>query len=85
MYSLGLWIYLRATRARDAIGRWGFAALAAFLTLAYVAAIRSVPPSIPAISIVGMIGAAVLTLWSWWADAHRAPAPGLEVARRLNA
>jgi hypothetical protein len=38
MYAAGLTIYLRATRARDRIGRWGFFALAAVLVVIYLAA-----------------------------------------------
>ena len=74
LYAAGLWVYLRTTRARDAIGRWWFIALAAFLVVAYVASIDSVPPSLPVLYISALAGAAVLTLWSWWADAHRRPA-----------
>jgi len=71
MYGAGVWIYLGATTARDAIGRWGFAALAAFLAVIYVASIGNVPPSVPALYVMAFVGSAVLTLWSWWADAHR--------------
>lgn len=71
LYVLGLSIYVRATRARDAIGRWVFLALVIFLPVGYVAAVGSVPPSIESLSITALVGAAVLTAWSWWADAHR--------------
>ena len=36
MFVLGLWIYGRATRARDARGRWGFATFAAALVAIYI-------------------------------------------------
>jgi hypothetical protein len=71
LYAAGVAIYVHATRARDAIGRWVFLALAVFLPLAYVAAIGSVPPSLQALWVTALVGAAVLTAWSWWADAHR--------------
>jgi hypothetical protein len=73
LYAAGLWIYLRTTKARDAIGRWAFAALAAFLVVGYLAAVGTVPPSIQALYISALAGAALLTLWSWWADTHRIP------------
>jgi hypothetical protein len=73
MYGAGLWVYLRATAARDAIGRWAFALLAAFLVVIYLASIGNVPPSVPALYVTAFAGSAVLTLWSWWADAHRDP------------
>ena len=73
LYAVGVWIYVRTTDARDAIGRWAFAALATFLVLGYLAAVGTAPPSIPALYISALAGAAVLTLWSWWADKHRIP------------
>jgi len=72
MFAAGLWIYLRITRARDAIGRWGFAALIALLVVVYAAnAMSSPPPSVNAIIVGASIGAAIMTAWSWWADRHR--------------
>ena len=35
MLAGGLWLSLSATRARDRLGRWGFASLAALLLLIY--------------------------------------------------
>src|SRR5882672_4209607 len=65
MYLAGLTIYLRATRARDRIGRWGFFSLAAVLVVIYVVSIFGPPPpSIQALWITALIGAGVLTLWA---------------------
>ena len=72
MYAVGLWMYLRATRARDSIGRWAFTALAAFLLVAYLANLAGAPPSVPALYITAIIASVVLMFWSWWADYHRA-------------
>jgi hypothetical protein len=72
LYAAGLTIYLRATRARDRIGRWGFFSLAATLVVIYLAsAFGPPPPSVEALWITALIGAALLTLWAWWADRHR--------------
>jgi hypothetical protein len=74
MYGAGVWIYLRSTRARDRIGRWAFPSLAAFLVVVYVANIVGPPPpSVEVVWIGALAGAAVLTLWAWWADRLRAP------------
>lgn len=74
MYAIGIWIYARATKPRDRIGRWAFWALAVFLVLVYFGNIfNAPPPSITALWIAALIGAALLTLWAWWADRHRAP------------
>ena len=72
MYVAGLTIYLRATRARDRVGRWGFFSLAAALVVIYlVSTFGPPPPSVEALWITALIGAAILTLWAWWADRHR--------------
>jgi hypothetical protein len=72
MYVAGLTIYLRATRARDRVGRWGFFSLAAALVVIYLAStFGPPPPSVEALWITALIGAAILTLWAWWADRHR--------------
>ena len=58
MFAAGLWLALSVTRARDRIGRWGFAGLAALLLLIYAANVTSPPPpSIEAVGWVGVIGA----------------------------
>jgi Lon protease-like protein len=72
LFAAGLWVYMRTTRARDAIGRWAFAGLAVFLVVAYFANLAGPPPpSVTALWIFAIVGAAILTLWSWWADKHR--------------
>ncbi len=73
MYATGIWVYLRATRARDSIGRWAFTSLAAFLLVAYLANLAGAPPSVPALYITAIVASVVLTFWSWWADRHRDP------------
>jgi membrane-bound metal-dependent hydrolase YbcI (DUF457 family) len=72
MYVVAVWLYVRATRARDWIGRWVFWALVVFLLVGYVAAVGTVPPSVPALVLSALGGTVLLTFWSWWADAHRA-------------
>ena len=77
MYGIGLWIYLRSTRPLDGVGRWSFAALAAFLPVVYLANVFGPPPpSVSALWIAAFAGAMVLTAWAWWADRHRKPVVG---------
>jgi hypothetical protein len=71
MFLTGIWMYVRATRARDGVGTFGFWSLVAFLVVAYLGALAGPPPSLPALYVTALIGAALLTLWSWWVDRHR--------------
>jgi hypothetical protein len=72
MYAIGVGIYLRVTRARDGVGKWGLLSFVVAVSAIYVANIFSPPP--PGIRILG-IGALALSLflilWAWWADRHR--------------
>lgn len=76
MYAGGLRIYMRATRARDGIGRWAFLSLAAVLMVIYIGNLfGGPPPSVDALWPTALAGAAVLALWAWWADRHRGGNP----------
>ena len=70
MYAIGAWIYLRATTARDGIGRWGLLSLTALLPILYLAS-SAPPPSLTALWIAALAGGALTLAWSYWADAHR--------------
>lgn len=72
MFAAGVWIYARATRARDQVGRQGLPALVGFLLVAYLASsIGPPPPNVTAIVITAIAGTAVIILWAWWLDRHR--------------
>ena len=74
LFAAGLWLALSATRARDGVGRWGFAGLAAFLLLMYAAnAAGPPPPSMEAVGWAGAVGGLVLALLAAWVDRHREP------------
>ena len=73
MFGVGVWIYARATRARDAVGRWAFVGLVALLLLAYLASLGgTAPPSVAALATVALVGAAITFAIAWWVDRHRA-------------
>jgi hypothetical protein len=72
MYAVGVWIYLRATRNRDAVGTWALVTLAAFLALVYIGNTQAPPPpSVAAVWVTALAGGALITIWAWWADTHR--------------
>jgi hypothetical protein len=72
MFVFGVAVYLQATAARDAIGRWAMGGFIGFLLIAYAANIAGgPPPSISAIEAVALAGSGVLVAWAWWFDRHR--------------
>jgi hypothetical protein len=85
LYVAGVSIYLRATRARDAVGRWGLLSLVGVLVVLYAGnALGGPPPSVAAVGVAALAGGALLTSWAWWADSRRDPAgwpPALEAER----
>jgi hypothetical protein len=71
MFGVGLWIYSRATTARDRVGRWAFWGLAAFLFVGFLAS-SAPPPSIAALWSAALLLGALTLAWTWWAERHRA-------------
>jgi membrane-bound metal-dependent hydrolase YbcI (DUF457 family) len=67
----GLAIYLRTTRARDAIGRWGLWAMIALLTLIFLASFSGSPPPSERALAVTTLGLWLFVPWGWWVDRHR--------------
>lgn len=71
VFFIGLWMYLRATQAADAIGRWALWGLVAFLFLVYAANLMGEPP--PNVTALAWVGQAqwLLVIWAYWVDRHR--------------
>ncbi len=67
----GVALYAASTRARNAVGRWAFAALVAFFLLVYVANVLGPPP--PSSEAVGATALAMWLFvpWAWWIDRNR--------------
>jgi hypothetical protein len=70
LYAIGLWIYLRATTARDGTGRWALWGLAAFLFAGFLAS-SAPPPSITALWSTALVVGGLIVAWTYWADRHR--------------
>jgi len=76
MLLAGVMIYLRNTRARDAIGRWGFWGLIVLLAGGYYSTLFTPPPpDIKALAIGGIIFGWIFVLFAWWVDRHREAIP----------
>ena len=71
IFSLGIWLYCRATTANDAIGRWGFWGLVSFLLIIYVGSLFGAPPpNTDALAWVGQLQWLLVYL-GFWIDKHR--------------
>ena len=74
IFTAGVWLYLRSTRASDATGKWALWSLVAMLLLSQLAnAFGPPPPSATAIAWVGQ-AQWLLVAWGYWVDSHRHPA-----------
>jgi hypothetical protein len=75
MYATGLWIYTRATTARDRSGRWAFIGVAGFLLVGFLASSGTAPPSVMALWASALILGALSLALAHWADRHRIATP----------
>lgn len=90
LLTLGTWIYLRSTRARDRIGARGLGVLLGLLVILYAGSLFGPPPPSIAALAWSAEGIWLFVLFGWWVDRHRWPvfaaAPGaatdLATARR---
>ena len=71
LFAAGVTLYVRATRARDRLGRmllWTFAITPAVLYLGAV--FGPPPPGVRALAATGLAGW-VFVAWAYWIDRHR--------------
>jgi membrane-bound metal-dependent hydrolase YbcI (DUF457 family) len=71
MFVVGIVIYLRTTRSRDAVGSWGFWGLVLVETALWASGPWSAPPPSPGAVAWVSLGLWLLVLWTWWVDRHR--------------
>ena len=70
VFTFGLVVYLRTTRARDRIGRWALWAMVAALLLIFASGFASPPPNGRAVAL-GALGLWLFVPWGYWIDRHR--------------
>jgi len=71
LFAIGVRLYMRATTAVDAIGKWGLFGLVIFLLAVYAGNVfGSSLPSARAIAWVGQLQW-LIVLWGYWIDRHR--------------
>jgi hypothetical protein len=71
LFTIGVFLYVRATAPRDRIGSAGLWALTGFLIVIELANVLGPPP--PNVSAVAWSAQAIwlLVLWGYWVDRHR--------------
>lgn len=71
LFAVGVWIYARATVARNRKGTWALWGLVAFLAVVYLVNVFGPPP--PSVGAIAWAGHAMwlLVLWGWWIDRNR--------------
>jgi len=72
VFGGGIALYMRATEARDGVGRWAGWSLAAFILLAYLGSLfGGAPPDTRTLAYSALIMWLLLP-WAAWAERHRA-------------
>jgi membrane-bound metal-dependent hydrolase YbcI (DUF457 family) len=72
MFAAGIWIYTRASKPNDRIGRYALLSFVLVLLAIYVANVFSPPPpSIKAIIWSAILAEGFFLPWAWWFDDHR--------------
>jgi hypothetical protein len=71
LYVAGIAVYLRGTRARDAIGRWGLGVLLVLLAAFWLSGAYGPPPPNERMIAWGGLVLWLFPLWGWWVDRHR--------------
>ncbi|MFP5235807.1 MAG: metal-dependent hydrolase [Acidobacteriota bacterium] len=72
LFAVGIWLYLRATKARDRIGAYSFVAFVVVLLAIYVSNLfGGPPPSVKSVIWSAIVAEPLLLLWVWWFDRHR--------------
>jgi membrane-bound metal-dependent hydrolase YbcI (DUF457 family) len=72
MFAAGVWMYVRATRAKNRIGRYAFIGYVVLLLVIYAAnAFGSAPDSVTEVAWGALALPVALIPWAWWFDRHR--------------
>ncbi len=73
MFGAGIWLYTKATRPVDRVGRWAFVTFVALLATLYVGSILGPPPQNVEHFVWAAPAVLLFPLWGWWLDRHRTP------------
>jgi hypothetical protein len=76
LFAAGIWLYTRATRARDATGRWALVGLLGLIGVVWVTQPWSPPPPSAVAVAWGGLVLWLLAPWASWIERHRGDVPG---------
>jgi hypothetical protein len=85
LLGVGLALYVRGTRARDRVGRWGLWSMIALLVAFFLGAVTGAPPPSERALAVSTLALWLFVPWGWWVDRHREPVAGGAGARTPGA
>ena len=71
IFSIGVWLYVRATRPRDRIGSIALWTLVGFLAITMMGNVFGPPPPSPIAVAWGAQAMWLLVIWGAWVDRHR--------------
>ncbi len=71
MFAAGILIYLRATKAKNAIGNYAFWFFVLALVGLYAAVVFAPPPSSVRKLAIGTMFSWLFVVWAWWLDRNR--------------
>jgi len=77
LLGAGLFLYLRATRPKDRVGRWGLWSMVGLLVLFYLSSFSGPPPSESVLAVGGLF-LWLFIPWAHWVDRHRTSADSAE-------
>jgi hypothetical protein len=71
LFASGVWLYVRSTKAADALGHWTLWGLVCFFLIVHAANLLGPPP--PNVTALAWVGQAqwLLVAWGYWVDRHR--------------
>jgi hypothetical protein len=75
MFLAGVWIYARASRARDRLGALGLWSFVGVLYAIYIGNLLGPPPTSVTALTATAFGLWIFVVWAGRVDAHRSPAP----------
>jgi membrane-bound metal-dependent hydrolase YbcI (DUF457 family) len=88
MLLAGAWLYFRATRGRDVVGRYGaILFVATLLTIYLIDYYDGTTENMADLAWSGLLGSVTLLVWAWWVDRRRvlrAPQAQPDWAESLN-